>query len=433
MNRKKGKGIKIFFAEHESKLLYYPAPFSQDLPLSLHWMRGGTLKGIEATPSDPGSQPETDAIYGGRGQKKCLNFNTVGPFALRREDMPREKSPDQMRILVAEIAQRVFLLHEPRNEVAHHLGVHKSTISRLLNQAKEQGIYTIHMNLPRIDDLEVRLNRRFGVDSVVVPVVPPSKPQDHVVFTRVLGEAAARYLEGPASPLKSGQVVGISCGATIRDLVFSLSGPQFTAMKILQLTVETETGGAIDQSPFTLVSVLRAKWSDKETKAFAVQPLPGTLYKVDGEPCSEYIPCRKHILELAECLDVAIIGISSGVGGSFGQILRKGDIDDLQVRRLHIVGEIVNHPYNREGKDLFDEITNLKRYVDGVGLDILRRLVSSGKKVVAVAGGNDKLTAIQVALQTGIVSNLVTDLATAEALCSHPENSLPRGSMRELT
>ncbi len=337
--------------------------------------------------------------------------------------MPRDKSPEQMRILAAQIAQRVYLLHESQNEVAQSLKLHKSTVSRLLQLAKDEGLFKVHMNLPRVEDLENRLNRHYGIDAVVVPVIPSTGDNGKGIFTRVMAESAARFLEGSGSPLKSGQTVGISCGATIRDLVFSLTSPRFTKMNLFQLTVETETGGTIDQSPFTLVSVLRCKWNDNDTEAYAVQPLPGTLFKGEGEPCSEYIPCRKHILELAERLDVAIIGIGSGMGGSFGQILRKGDIDDSLVRRLRIVGEIVNHPYNREGKDLFDEITNLKRYVDGVGLDILRRLVSSGKKVIAVAGGNDKLTAIQVALQTGIVSHLVTDLATAEALCLLTESS----------
>lgn len=335
--------------------------------------------------------------------------------------MPRDKSPEQMRILAAEIAQRVYLLHEPQSKVGQDLNLHKSTVSRLLSLAKEEGLFTVHMHLPRVDDLETRLNRHYKIDAVVVPVVPSTGGNGKETFTRVLAESAARFLEGPGSPLKSGQTVGISCGATIRDLVFSLTSPRFTRMNLIQLTVETEIEGQIDQSPFTLVSVLRAKWNDKETKAFAVQPLPGTLFLDANQPTKEYAPFRSRIIETAESLDVTIVGIGSATGGSFGQILKKPDIDESLVRRLRIVGEIVNHPYDHNGRDLFNDIKNLNRYVDGIEIDLLRRLVSSGKKVVAVAGGPSKVDAIRVALETRLVNILITDIVTAEALCAAKE------------
>ena len=185
--------------------------------------------------------------------------------------------------------------------------------------------------------------------------------------------------------------------------------------------METEIEKNIDQSPFTLVSGLRGKWRDENTKAQAIHPFPDSLFTDNSTPTNLYEKFRENMTANGKNLDVAIIGISSGRTGSFDDILRKKEFDQKKIRRLNFVGEILNRPYNSEGKDLFDSIEHLRRYVDGIELEELQKRVRDGKKVIAIAGGKDKTNAIRVALEKKFLNVLITDMKTATALCGEDD------------
>ncbi len=331
--------------------------------------------------------------------------------------MSFEELINSKMVLAAKVAQGVHVLKKKQIEVAASLGLDKATVSRLLSYAKQHGLFSVELNLPQLETIEVELNRRYKIDAIVVPIIRPIDKDDEPAFTRILGQTAARLLEGPGGLIKNGQKIGISCGATIREIVFSLKPGRFTNMEIRQLIVETEIEKNIDQSPFTLVANLRGKWGDPETKAVAVQPLPGTLSEDGKNPTEHYKKFQTDMYEFAKSLDVAIVGISSGKTGSFDDILKKPDIKKMQAVKLGMVGEILNRPYNLEGDDLFPKIERLKYYVDGVELEVLKEAVRNGKKVIAVAGGAEKIRAIHYALKSRFVSHLITDMHTGMELC----------------
>lgn len=331
----------------------------------------------------------------------------------------RGKSPSQSRIVSAAIvAQRVLVLDHHQGQVAEDLGMTNSSISRLLSVAKDERLYSVQMNLPRLEELEIRLGQRYGVEAIVAPVMPPLYESEKPIFTRLLGEAAARYLEGSQTPLKPGQTVGISCGATVRDTVLALSPDRFKNMTLFQLTVETECKGNIDQSPFTLVSILLGKWRSSTTKTEAIHPFPGTLFvkrEEEWKITNQYEPIRDRMIDAANSMDIAIIGISNARSGSFAEILKKDTIKEKKVRKR--IGEIMNRPYDADGKDLFDEIPEILEYVDAIALSVLKERVAAGRKVIAVAGGKQKVEPIRVALESRFLSHLITDMKTAEDLC----------------
>ena len=328
-----------------------------------------------------------------------------------------EELTNSKMVLAAKVAQGVHILKKKQNKVAENLGLDKAAVSRLLTYAREQDLFSVRLNLPQLEEIEVELNRRYKIDAIVVPIIRPFDKDDEPAFTRILGETAARHLEVPGGLIKNGQKIGISCGATIREIVFSLSPGRFTNMEIRQLSVETEREKNIDRSPFTLVANLRGKWGDPGTKAVAVQPLPGTLTKDGKTPTDAYREFQKEMYDFGKSLDVAIVGISTGRTGSFNDILEKPDIKKMQAVKLGMVGEILNRPFNAEGKDLFSKIDRLNYYADGVGLDVLKEAARNGKKVIAVAGGTEKIRAIHYALRFGFVSHLITDMHTGKDLC----------------
>lgn len=61
--------------------------------------------------------------------------------------MRRERREQQM----VHAARRFYIDHLSAEEVAEELGVSRSTVSRLLKQARHQGIVTIRVRDPRCD------------------------------------------------------------------------------------------------------------------------------------------------------------------------------------------------------------------------------------------------------------------------------------------
>ena len=332
--------------------------------------------------------------------------------------MGRKRLPDRRNKLIGQLVHGVLIEGRNLTAVASELGLQKSTASRLMKEARTIDAYSIHLHLPRDEQLELDLSRRYSVDAVVVPIATPRmRPGAKEGFTRLLGEAAAWYLEGPQTPLVSGQKVGISCGATIREIVHALTPGRFERLGLVQLTVETETGAGIDQSPFTLVSALYGKWRTG-SDVYAIQPLPKTM-KSGNHFSKAYEQCRKEVMDRVANLDVAILGISRGGRNgedSFSQILHKAGVNLDVYKKLRAIGEIANRPYDTGGVDLFARVEGLDRHVDGVELEVLRDLVKKNKKVIAVAGGSQKVDAIETALRTRMVNCLVTDIGTAEEL-----------------
>jgi DNA-binding transcriptional regulator LsrR (DeoR family) len=97
-----------------------------------------------------------------------------------------------------------------------------------------------------------------------------------------------------------------------------------------------------------------------------------------------------------------------------------GEADQAALRRAHAVGDIYLHFFDESGRAVrspFDE------RVLGVDLETLRTI----PRVVAIAGGDRKFTAIRAALLGGWVNVLITDLAVAERLVAQPSPPLTTG------
>ena len=340
-------------------------------------------------------------------------------------------------VLAAHVAQMHLAADNPlsQSEIARRLGLDKATVSRLMQYARDKGIVQWTIRLPQEKELEVKLARRFGLtDARVVPIIPPPKGKEGATFREFLGRAAASYIEERDDFAKPDYQIGIGCGATMREFVLALRPGHFSGVNISQLTIETDTDSFIDEAPFTLVGMIYAKWREG-SHACAIQPLPGGIDAAPVAPDAEEACTAKDILVQAQNLDTAIMGIgSASLGtqmGSFARICKNSGIAASTLRKFGIVGELCNRPFDAEGHDRFDDIAadhpKILNYTRAVPLSLLRELVEKGKRVVAIAGGNDKCESIRIALLSKYVSHLVTDSATAARLCEGRTSAAEEG------
>jgi len=103
-----------------------------------------------------------------------------------------------------------------QDAIKDRLGLSRSKVSRLMAQAREQGVVQISVVSPAqlYLDLESRLEERFGLQEALVVESQPGDPQDAV--SRAVGHGAAGFLVRALQPLST---VGFAWGSTFDPFV----------------------------------------------------------------------------------------------------------------------------------------------------------------------------------------------------------------------
>src|SRR5690349_16147159 len=107
--------------------------------------------------------------------------------------MPRPRSAPDLYLLT-KVSSLYYLRDQTQQEIADRLRISRPTVSRLLQEAQQQGIVQITVAPPRglHTELESRLEERFALSAVHVVDVDDAHPPSTLL--RQLGAAAAGYL-----------------------------------------------------------------------------------------------------------------------------------------------------------------------------------------------------------------------------------------------
>src|SRR5215213_2455070 len=107
--------------------------------------------------------------------------------------MARPRSAPDLHLL-SKVATLYYLRDETQQEIAERLHISRPKVSRLLQEAQEQGIVRITISPPTGLHLalETELETRFGLEEVQVVEVEAGHPAE--VRRRQVGSAAAAYL-----------------------------------------------------------------------------------------------------------------------------------------------------------------------------------------------------------------------------------------------
>ena len=345
----------------------------------------------------------------------------------QREKRTRQVFTDrQRRMLMVRCVDLTYLQDDPvsQNKIADQLQIHASHVSRFLAQAKRDKIIQFKINLPRDEELQLELIRRYKLrDAIVVPIPPEAKkrsPKNQMMDHKaMLGQTAAQYLAESNSPLKEKMRVGISCGETLLQTVLALPAGRFTKLDISPLTVESAPTLA-HQAPATIIGLFFTKCS-RETTIYGPQlpPCSDQFTNGNGPYAIIFSDVKSEVETRAKNLDIALIGIGTvdmdDKDSGYTQILKQVGVTKDEIEELGIIGEINNRPIDREGIDCFNKIAKLAKYICAIELSVLRDMALQ-KPVVAIAGGMEKLKVIKAALDGRYLNILITDEEVAENL-----------------
>ncbi len=302
-------------------------------------------------------------------------------------------------------ARRYFVDGRTKVEIAEQLGISRFKVARLIEEAREQGLVHIRVDMPAEVDaaLGQAVAARFGIARVAVS---RTVTEDAAASLAAVGTAAAEVVR---QSLKDGEVLGISWGATIGAVVDALG--KTPRVDVVQLV------GGLRAAP--------ARVSGDELVRRLAQVAGGTAYPLHA-PMIVTSAGMAHDLRaepgLADTirqyprLSVALVGIGtwpprrSSLASAFTSSERK----ELTAGRA--VADICGRFVDRAGASV--ESTASERTV-GIGIDELRAVPT----VIAVAAGAHKAAAIAAALRSGLVTALVIDSDAAEALLRQPASA----------
>jgi DNA-binding transcriptional regulator LsrR (DeoR family) len=293
------------------------------------------------------------------------------------------------------VSRLYYELGETQEAIARIVGVTRPQVSRLLKEARGQGVVEIRI----VDDVPGRspaadaLLDRFGLRAVHLA---PTLDGPAELTRRRVGRLAGQVLRGV---LRDGMVVGVGDGAAMSATADELgSGEQ------LDVTIVPLCGGF--WRPTAGAEPARRIADALGASAYALHA-PGLLDAPAVRDALLEHPGVRSVTELWARLDAAILGI----GGPTWSKATVGSRAFKELGAAEAVGEILIAPFDIEGRLVGSSLRARTIAFDP-------RKLSGVATTIGVAAGDAKVGPILGALRGRFLNVLVTDTATAEAVAA---------------
>jgi DNA-binding transcriptional regulator LsrR (DeoR family) len=315
--------------------------------------------------------------------------------------MPRPRSAPDLYLL-SKVSTLYYLRDQTQQEIAERIGLSRPAVSRLLRDAQTQGIVQITISPPQglHLELETRLEEQFGLNVVRVVSVEAGTSGD--LLRRQIGGAAAGFLARSVHP---GDTIGMAWGTTLSAMVQSMAPLATENVHVVQTL-----GGIGPPAAEAYAAELVRRLAQLLGAAPILFPTPGVVATPEVRDVLRNDPHVQAALRHFDTLDTVYVGIGA-IGTNpvlnDGHSLPPGTHDELV--GAGAVGDIALRFFDAEGKPVH---SSLDDRILGITAEQLHKV----PRVVAVAGGADKVEAIRAALKSKMVDVLITDHDTAEAL-----------------
>ncbi|MGD0862132.1 MAG: sugar-binding domain-containing protein [Candidatus Limnocylindrales bacterium] len=307
------------------------------------------------------------------------------------------------RSLMRLAAELYYVRGWSQAEISRLLRVSISTVSRLLAQARAEGI--VQITVERDPSELIPLATELADALSVRVTLTPGRTSNPAVAARVCAVAAAPAV---ADEVPTSGVLGTAGGYTIAALAEALP-----RMDRPELTVVPIAGGLHASVPPLLdingvTDRIAAQLGASTRRLLA----PGLLDSLAMKEALLEDSLVKVTTELWSRLDCVLVGVSGMPESNPGYPTVMDQLDGDIRRRLiakGVVGEIAGHPFTIDGSLIEDDWASRLLCIS---FDVLRR---SGP-VIVVAAGSHKAQSIIGCVRTGVVGHLYTDELTAAAI-----------------
>jgi DNA-binding transcriptional regulator LsrR (DeoR family) len=302
------------------------------------------------------------------------------------------------RIQATTVARRYFVERQTKIQIAEDLGISRFKVARLIDEAVEAGLVRFEIDeTGEIDaQLSDRLRRKYALRHALI-LAGPDLPCS--ALFEPLGRIAASLLE---EILTDGCVLGVAWGRTLAATAKAIS-------RLPKISVVQVAGGLttleFPQNSADLVSRMAAAGGGTAYPIFLPMWVedPSLVKRLRTEPSVA------QVLERYDRIDVLVSGIGSWnppvscLHDAFSkawkrQVLAAGVRADLCATLIDDTGGVVPSP------------------LDKLGLALNAKQIRRIPERVAIAGGQEKASAILAALKGNWITTLVTDAGVARRL-----------------
>ena len=334
-----------------------------------------------------------------------------------------------------EAASMYYVQGETMEVIAHHLRVSRSTVSRLLARARQEGVVRVTLVQPGgAGSLEGRMTQAFGVRTHIVPVREgtteihrlqqvASVAAAHMVdLIEALAEQAGNGGPQAQDPAGSGGegsvqgrgsggvVVGVAWGTTMSEVSAALPSRSVPGLTVVQLNGASDP---VREGPSAgeLLSRMRLSLGAR-TISF---PVPAFFDHVATREAMWSERSVKRVLAVTRRASLAVFGVGAldALNGALpSQVYEGGHLtarDQAVLRRQEVVGDVCTVLLRSDGS--WRDVT-LNARATGPTPAQLSRI----PRRLCVAAGTGKARALLAALRARTATDLVVDDATARAV-----------------
>ncbi|MEM6283781.1 MAG: sugar-binding transcriptional regulator, partial [Chloroflexota bacterium] len=292
-----------------------------------------------------------------------------------------------------------------QSEIGRRLNTSRSTVSRLLQEARDTGIVQITINYTweRDTHLETELMAAFDLKDVRV-LKSFGHPIEDVM--QGMGQLAARYLNRITD---DNMVLGVSYGRSVEQTVQQVPPTPRENVTVVQIIGALGSNNPLIEG-VDLTRALAAKY----TASYRYLHSPLIVEDVRIRDLLVTEPSVQDVLSIGRQSDIALLGIGA-LGADTSGSIWMGYLTRKELAHLHAIGAV-----GHMCAEFFDEHGNivdvdLNRRSISIGLNALRQI----QTVVAVAGTVNKARAILGALRGNYIDVLITDDSAAVDILSY--------------
>lgn len=310
---------------------------------------------------------------------------------------------DEIALMVA-VAELYHIHHKTQQEIARTLGTSRSKVSRLLTKAEKAGIVEVTVRNPysNVESLSQDLVRVFRLEKAIVV---PMTADNQELITPALGRAAAQFI---LSSMPRSTVVGVGRGASVYQTVEHLARNVRLSPVVVPLT------GGMGQQDMVFPAFENARRFAEYlggSCAFVYAPALVRNKRLKESILSE--EQSREAVQLWDRLDWVLTGIGTVplFRGLPDETFRKALDNFVKEVNEVPVADVCSWFILKDGRI---PVTSRASCLISASPEQVRR----ASVRLAVAGGLRKAEAILAALRTGLITVLVTEERTAEAVLS---------------
>lgn len=306
--------------------------------------------------------------------------------------------------LMLACASMYYMQDMKMEAIAARLHVSRSSVSRLLRDARASGLVEISIRPPLEAQSAVgqRLSELFGPVVHVVPVLSAATGAERL---DQVARTAARLL---GNWFDSGMTLGVAWGTTVAAVTKHLAGKPTRASSVVQLngSANTRTHG-VEFAGDMLARISRV--FDAQPHLF---PVPAFFDFASTREAMWRERSVARILQLQRNADIALFGVGALTGPIPSRVYAGGYLEPADVRQLSregVVGDVCTVFLRADGT--YRDLELNQRATGPTPIE----LQSIPRRVCAVAGDH-KAIPLLAALRAGAITDLVIDDLTAQAV-----------------